>query len=167
MLTDSELTLALAADLNQADARDKAALFSLLGKLVKELGVGSDHDEDTDAKEMANRSEGREFQLVIMRLLSVLDNTNSDMKQESRPMSNCLKIHATVKMFSCDPCGARSNEERKLEDHFQVWYCINCNLKFESKDEFSITIIWRMMKGDRNKLGLSWAKLSHSWGLKL
>ena len=72
MLTDSELTLALAADLNQADARDKAALFSLLGKLVKELGVGSDHDEDTDAKEMANRSEGREFQLVIMRLLSVL-----------------------------------------------------------------------------------------------
>ena len=72
MLTDSELALALAADLDQADARDKAALFSLLGKLVKELGVGSDHDEDTDAKEMANRSEGREFQLVIMRLLSVL-----------------------------------------------------------------------------------------------
>ena len=72
MLTNSELALALAADLDQADARAKAALFSLLGKSVKELVVGSGHDEDTDAKEMANRSESREFQLIIMRLLSVL-----------------------------------------------------------------------------------------------
>ena len=77
MLTNSELALALAADLDQADARDKAALFSLLGKLVKELGVGSDHDEDTDAKEMANRSEGRELQLIIMRLLSVMSRSRS------------------------------------------------------------------------------------------
>ena len=73
MLTNSELALALAADLDQADARAKAALFSLLGKSVKELVVGSGHDEDTDAKEMANRSEGRELQLIIMRLLSVFN----------------------------------------------------------------------------------------------
>ena len=72
MLTNAELALALAANLDQANARAKAALFSLLGKSVKELVVGSGHDEDTDAKEMANRSESREFQLIIMRLLSVL-----------------------------------------------------------------------------------------------
>ena len=45
----------------------------LVSNMVKELGVGSDHDEDTDAKEMANRSESREFQLIIMRLLSVFN----------------------------------------------------------------------------------------------
>ena len=77
MLTNSELALALAADLDQADARAKAALFSLLGKSVKELVVGSGHDEDTDAKEMANRSESREFQLIIMRLLSVMSRSRS------------------------------------------------------------------------------------------
>ena len=92
-----QIVLALAANLDQADACDKATLFSLLGKSVEELGGGSDHNKDADAKEIANRLEGRESQLVIMRLLSVLDITNSDMKQESRPMSNCLKIHATVK----------------------------------------------------------------------
>ena len=67
-----QLALALAADLDQADGRDKAALFSLLAKLVQELGVGSEQEQDKEVKEMANRSDGREFQLVIMRLLSVL-----------------------------------------------------------------------------------------------
>ena len=67
-----QLALALAADLDQSDGRDKAALFSLLGKLIQELGVGSDQDQEKEVTEMANRSEGREFQLVIMRLLSVL-----------------------------------------------------------------------------------------------
>ena len=40
-------------------------------------------------------------------------------------------------MFRCDLFGARFNEENELEDHVQVCYCMDCDLKFESKDEFS------------------------------
>jgi hypothetical protein len=58
-------------NLDQGDGLDKAVLFSLLAKLLQELGVGSEQEQDKEVKEMANRSDGREFQLV-MRLLSVL-----------------------------------------------------------------------------------------------
>ena len=63
-----QLTLALAADLDPADGRDKAALTSLLTALVQELGVSA----GDDLARMADRSQYREFQLVILRLLSVL-----------------------------------------------------------------------------------------------
>ena len=61
-----QLALSLAADLDQTDGRDRAALLSLLDRLVVELGVGLAEPEAAD------RQPRREFQLVIMRLLSVL-----------------------------------------------------------------------------------------------
>ena len=51
-----QLALALAADFDQADGLDKAALFSLLTKLVQELGVGSEQVLNKEVKEMASRS---------------------------------------------------------------------------------------------------------------
>ena len=67
-----QLALALAADLDLSDGRDKAALGSLLTALVEELGVGGGEARDNNLAQMATRSEYREFQLVILRLLSVL-----------------------------------------------------------------------------------------------
>ena len=63
-----QIALAMAVDLDPGDTRDQAALASLLARLVAELGVG----QDTDLAEMSARSLHREFQLVILRLLSVL-----------------------------------------------------------------------------------------------
>ena len=40
---------------------------------------------------------------------------------------------ANLEMFNCDLCGARFNEEKELEDHIQVCYCIDYNLKFNNQ----------------------------------
>ena len=65
-----QLILSIAQHLNPADSREKAALTGLLSKLLEELGVGS--DDDTNVSQMSVRSKHREYQLVILRLLSVL-----------------------------------------------------------------------------------------------
>ena len=62
------LALALATELEQCEGRDKAALDSLLARLVQELGVTA----GLQGQELHSRSQAREFQLVILRLLSVL-----------------------------------------------------------------------------------------------
>ena len=71
------LALALATELEQCEGRDKAALDSLLARLVQELGVTA----GLQGQELHSRSQAREFQLVILRLLSVL------MSRSSRPAS--------------------------------------------------------------------------------
>ena len=66
----TQLVLAVAADLDHADERDRAAVDCLLKRLIQELGVGADIPDDSPS--CAERSAAREFQLVILRLLSVL-----------------------------------------------------------------------------------------------
>ena len=42
----------------------------------------------------------------------------------------------TVKMFKCDLCEIKFKEENELEDHIQDWYCMECDLKLNCKDEY-------------------------------
>ena len=71
------MQLALATELEQCEGRDKAALDSLLTRLVQELGVTA----GLQGQKLHSRSQAREFQLVILHLLSVL------MSHSSRPAS--------------------------------------------------------------------------------
>ena len=75
-----QLALALTTDLDPEEGRDVAALRSLLAALLQELGVGGEA-VDTNIN-YAERDQQREFQLIIMRLLSVL------MSRCSRSSSN-------------------------------------------------------------------------------
>ena len=70
-----QLALALTTDLDPEDDRDVAALHSLLSALLQELLIGESAaavSASEPAVNYADRHRQREFQLIIMRLLSVL-----------------------------------------------------------------------------------------------
>jgi E3 ubiquitin-protein ligase UBR4 len=70
-----QLVLALTTDLDPEDERDVAALRSLLTALLRELDMGGEvveGEKEAATASYAERSQQREFQLIILRLLSVL-----------------------------------------------------------------------------------------------
>ena len=80
------------------------------------------------------------------------------------------KEHNDHGKLACKSCGTLFNEEKDLRVHVTSKYENN---EDEEGNRLStsmvsiITMICRMIKVYKNKLGLSWAKPSHSWGLEL
>jgi E3 ubiquitin-protein ligase UBR4 len=91
-----QLALALTTDLDPEDDRDVAALHSLLAALLQELLIGESPaaaavGSSEPAINYAERHRQREFQLIIMRLLSVL--MSRSVRSSPPPVSSAATGH--------------------------------------------------------------------------
>ena len=80
------------------------------------------------------------------------------------------KEHNDRGELACKSCGTLFNEEKDLRVHVASNHENNEDEKGNRLSTSMVNIITmtcRMIEVHKNKLGLSWAKLSHNWGLKL
>ena len=80
------------------------------------------------------------------------------------------KNHNDHGKLTCKSCGNLFDEEKDLRVHVTSKYENNEDEEGNRLSTSMVSIIMmtcRMIEVHKNKLGLSWAKLSHNWGLKL
>ena len=80
------------------------------------------------------------------------------------------KDHNDHGKLTCKSCGNLFDEEKDLRVHVTSKYENNEDeegTRLSTSMVSIITMTCRMIEIHKNKLGLSWAKLSHNWGLML
>ena len=116
-----QIALAMAVDLDPGDTRDQAALASLLNKLVSELGVGASEEQDRNLAEMSTRTLFREFQLVILRLLSVLMSRTRASSTPSQSTSESINFVSKTTAASLAQSGLVSHHLKMLKSIVTYW----------------------------------------------
>ena len=116
-----QIAMAMAVDLDPGDTRDQAALASLLTRLVSELGVGGGEEQDRNLAEMASRTLFREFQLVILRLLSVLMSRTRAASNPSQSNTEAINFVSKTTAASLAQSGLVSHHLKMLKSIVTYW----------------------------------------------